>query len=102
MSTKKPSRREFARTLAGAALTPLAATGVAGAADDTKIPRQLLETADAQVKIVQARFGAFLTREQMKEVVQNVLRGRYSADVLGRVKLTNSDEPAFAFRADLP
>jgi hypothetical protein len=100
MSAKKPSRRDFARTLAGAALAPLA--GVAAAADDTKIPRQLLETADAQVKIVQARFGTFLTREQMKEVVQSVIRGRYSADALARVKLSNSDEPAFAFRADLP
>jgi hypothetical protein len=102
MSAKKPSRREFARTLAGAALAPLAGAAAGGAADDTKIPRQLLETADAQVKIVQARYSTFLTREQMKEVVQSVIRGRYSADVLGRVKLSNSDEPAFAFRADLP
>jgi hypothetical protein len=101
-SGKKPSRREFGRALAAVAVTPLGFAPDALAADDTKIPRQLLETADAQVKIVQARFGKFLTQEQMKEVVQSVIHGRYAADALARVKLKNSDEPAFAFRADLP
>jgi hypothetical protein len=99
---KKSSRREFGRALAAAAVAPLGLTAQAPAADNTKIPRQLLETADAQVKLVQARFGKFLTQEQMKEVVQSVIHGRYAADALGRVKLKNSDEPAFAFRADLP
>jgi hypothetical protein len=99
---KKSSRREFGKALAAAAVAPLGLASHALAADDTKIPRQLLETADAQVKIVQARFGKFLTQEQTKEVVQSVIRSRYAADALGRVKLKNSDEPAFAFRADLP
>lgn len=98
---KKQSRRDFARALAAAAVAPLALPSAAPA-QDPKIPRQLLETADAQVKIIQARFGKLLTAEQMKEVVQTIIRNRYAADVLGRVKLRNSDEPAFAFRADLP
>ena len=80
--SKNQSRRDFARALAAAAVTPLALPTDAPA-QDPKIPRQLLETADAQVKIVQSRFGKFLTAEQMKEVVQSVIRNRYSADVAG-------------------
>jgi hypothetical protein len=38
----------------------------------------------------------------MKEVVQSVIHGRYAANALARVKLRQSDEPSFAFRADLP
>jgi hypothetical protein len=101
-SPQKSSRREFGRALAAAAVAPLAAAPHAIAADDIKIPRDLLETADAQVRIVQARFGKLLTQEQMKEVVQSVIHGRYAANALARVKLRNGDEPSFAFRADLP
>lgn len=99
-SSRRSSRREFGKALAAAALTPLGGQALADA--DVRIPRSLLETADAQMKIVQARFGKLLTQEQMKEVVQSVIRGRHAADMLARVKLRNSDEPAFAFRADLP
>jgi hypothetical protein len=97
----KKTRREFARDAMLAAATPLGlATATAQA--QPKGPRPLMDVAEAQLRMVQARFGKFLTPEQLKEVATEVLRGQYSADALKKVKLKNSDEPAFAFRADLP
>jgi hypothetical protein len=96
-----PTRRQFARAAALAAAAPLGLADAAQA-EQAKPPKPILETAEAQFQIIQARYGKFLTADQLKEVAQEVVHNQYSAEALKRVKLRNSDEPAFAFRADLP
>jgi hypothetical protein len=100
---KGSTRREFARKVVLAAAAPLGLSGSVAAEEQAKPGRPaFMDIAEAQLSIVQSRFGKFLTQEQLKEVATEILRGQYSADALKKVKLKNSDEPAFAFRADLP
>ena len=101
-SVPRSSRRAFTKALAAAAVAPLATQHASQAADKAKVDRPILDTAEACMQIVQGRYGKFLTEEQLKEVAQSVVRRQYAAEALRRVKLRNSDEPAFAFRADLP
>jgi hypothetical protein len=98
--TNRPSRREFAGALAAAAVGPLVL--LPASADEPALPRSVLDIAEGQAAIARARFGKHLNAEQMNAVVQSILRGSYAARALAHVKLRNSDEPAFAFRADLP
>jgi hypothetical protein len=98
MKRSKPTRREFAKTLALGAVTPLAVAPLV--AQDTKPASRV--SAEAMMQIVHARFGKFLSEKQMTEVAKSLLRQQLIADALRRVPLKNSDEPAFAFRADLP
>jgi hypothetical protein len=99
---KSVSRRQFARAAVAAAAAPLALTAAADGEQGAKVPKPILDVAEAQFQIIQGRFGKFLTQEQLKEVAQEVIQNQYSAEALKRVKLRNSDEPTFAFRADLP
>ena len=94
-----PSRREFGKNLALLAATPLAlnapepapAQGGASAAVN-----------EALFEIVRQRYAKFLTPAQLDEVKRGITRNQASAAMLKQVKLTNSDEPAFSFRGDLP
>jgi hypothetical protein len=91
----RPTRRQFARTLAALAATPLLAESAA-AADP---PRT---AADALAEVVRLRHGKHLTDEQMKQVLRSIQTDLRLGDILRRTKLTNGDEPAFAFTADVP
>jgi hypothetical protein len=92
MSETFPSRREFA----AAAL--LAVAGVA----DAQPPKPDDPTADATTAMLRARFGKHLTDEQLKALQGNLLGMLLTAERMKRVKLTNADEPAFTFSADVP
>lgn len=96
------TRREFTQILALLAAAPLGLTAVPGAATaaDDK-PDTLLALTEALSGVVETRFGKFLTKEQLLEVQKSIARKQRNAEVMREVKLKNSDEPAFAFRADL-
>ena len=100
MDSSRSTRREFTQTLALLAAAPLGltATGSSTAADDK--PDALLALTALTV-VVEARFGKFLTKEQLLEVQKAIARKLRNAEIMRQVKLKNSDEPAFAFRADL-
>jgi hypothetical protein len=99
MSEAVPSRREFARALA--VLAAAGAAPAALAADEPALPNAT-EYAEALNVVVRYRFGKHLSEEQLKRVQASLLRGRFSSDALKRVELSNGDDPAVAFRADLP
>jgi hypothetical protein len=94
-----PSRREFTQTLAvlatGGSLVafPGEASGQAPAADPV---------ADALFETIRIRYGRFLTPVQLDALRRSMHRYRQNAEQLRQVRLDNADEPAFAFRADLP
>ena len=90
------NRRGFARQVALLAAAPLA-TGGAVQAQFAADPG-----AEALFAMVQQRYGKFLTPIQLDAVKRRVARNVVISGMLREVKLQNSDEPAFAFRADLP
>lgn len=96
-----PTRREFA-----AALTLLAAPLTAAADDKDQKEKPAAkppDAADVLAEIVLKRFPKHaLNDEQLAAVRRGVRNGLASGNRLGQVKLTNADEPAFVFRADLP
>src|SRR5262245_29626720 len=96
----KPNRREFATTLAAAALAPMAASAADKEAPKTADP--FVVAVEGQLEVIRARHGKNLTEEQLQEVKKSLLRGQYAAEVMKRFKLKNGDEPALAFTADLP
>jgi hypothetical protein len=89
------SRREFARTVALLAATPLAATAQQPAARKDA-PASV---ADALTEIVRLRYSKHLTAEQLKAIRASIARSQRSADALKQLKLQNGDEPAFVFTA---
>src|SRR5262245_1138368 len=106
MSQAKPTRRQFAKRAALVAAAPLAAAvpTVANAA-----PQDLpaaAESIDAQAAaltgIIRGRYGKHLTDEQLKRVQQRVAFGLRMSQGLRQFPLTNHDEPAFVFQADVP
>lgn len=85
--------------LAGAPLTSLVAAAVPANADEPADP--LVARSEALSRIVRTRYGKFLTPEQLIEVEKAIVRKQRHADVMREVRLKNSDEPAFMFRADV-
>jgi hypothetical protein len=99
----KPSRRQFTHGLALLAATPLLAPDqLARAADEPPSPDPIAAAAAALTEAARLRFGDKLADEHIKKVTASIQRGLSLAQVLKRANLTNADEPAFVFRADLP
>ena len=92
------SRREFHAALALLAVAPLAAV----AADEKPAVEPLTAVGDALAAVAKARFGKHLTADQLAEVEKSVRAGVFRAELMKNIPLTNGDEPAFAFTADLP
>jgi hypothetical protein len=103
----QPTRRDFARTLAVLAATPLVGGAATGLAQDQ--PKEQPKPADPAAEITKAlgeiariRYGKFLNADQLKKVQRSIGFGIRSGERLGKIKLKNSDEPAFLFWADVP
>ena len=96
-----PNRRQFGKRVALLAAAPLAAPALAAEEKPKEKPVAVV-VAEALVEVVRARHGKHLTKDQFGAVALSILRSQFSADRLRRVKLSNADEPAFSFRADLP
>ncbi|SRR5579871_3570250 len=97
MSEHQPSsRRQFAKQVALLAAAPLALPA------DAEAQQAFNPVTEALYAIVQNRYSKHLTPAQLAAVKQSVARNQLISDALRKVPLNNSDEPAFAFRADLP
>lgn len=94
-------RREFAKTLAALAATPVVSLSGAARAQQPQQPDAVSSSADALTQVVRARYGKYLKEDQVAEVRRSIERAIRNADRLKQVKLNNGDEPAFAFSADL-
>ena len=92
------TRREFGKALAALAAVPLVPVLEAGAAEK----ESSTAVAEALAEVVNARYGKHLSAEQRKAVARSILRSQLTAERLRDFKLSNGDEPAFTFRADLP
>jgi hypothetical protein len=91
-----PSRRQFAQQVALLAAAPIALPAEA-------LAQQAFDpVTEALFAIVSHRYSKHLTQAQLAAVKQSVARNRLISDMLREVPLKNSDEPAMAFRADLP
>ena len=93
-----PSRRQFAYAVlaaCGGAVPAIAAD------EEPKLP-DAKAYAEAMETIVRYRFGKLLSDEQIKRVAASAVGRRASAESLKKYKLENGDDPAAAFRADLP
>jgi hypothetical protein len=100
-----PDRREFAKKAALLAAAPLLSAAPATAAQASDLPAAadtLAAQAAALTAIVRGRHGKHLTDEQLKRVQQSIHARLQAAQVLRQFPLTNHDEPAFVFQADLP
>jgi hypothetical protein len=91
-----PSRREFHAAAALLAVAPLAA--IRG---DEKPADPLVAAAEALTAAVKARYGKYLTAEQLAEVDKSIRGGVLRGELMRKVPLTNADEPAFAFSAEV-
>jgi hypothetical protein len=96
----EPTRREFAQKVAVLATTPLVMHEGAEEAQAQVDPK--LVAVEALFEIVRQRYGKFMTPLQLDAVKRSIARNQATAALLREVKLEPSDEPAFAFRADLP
>jgi hypothetical protein len=89
---KTATRRRFLQAATAGALPLLA---------DTAIAQDAPATADqALAVIVRLRFK-HLSEDQLKAVQTNLRRGLASAEVLNRVRLDPTDEPATVFVSDV-
>jgi len=99
MTGPTTNRREFGCRVAGAAVTALAAASLPAA---DRPPDPMARTLEGLMRMIEARHGDSLSAEQLKDVARSVYRSLYAAEQMKKVPLANSDEPAFAFRADVP
>ena len=100
---QNPTRREFTRSVALAAATPLLLPAKTTAAQPAAAQQEPIPAVvDALTEIVRTRYGKHLTDEQLKLVRANIERSQRSADRLKQFKLKNGDEPCFMFSADVP
>jgi hypothetical protein len=98
------SRRDFAKKVALLAVAPLLSSpgSIRSQEKESAKDKPGEIVAGALTQIVQARYGQYLTPEQMKEVKKSIEGKQRTAETMKKVKLQNSDEPAFSFFADLP
>lgn len=97
------ARREFAKTLAALAATPLVITPLSSATAHVQTPQPAdgVSTAgEALTQVARTRYGKYLKEDQIADVRRGIERGIRNAERLKQVKLNNGDEPAFAFSAD--
>jgi hypothetical protein len=100
---KNTNRRDFAKKLALLAATPLAAPMADASAQAQGPAKAEPPTAtEALTEIVRQRYGKFLDAEQLKSVQRTIERHQRGAEVMKQFKLTNGDEPAFVFNAEVP
>ena len=99
-SVPKTTRREFGKTLGGLAV-PLVAPPLEAQAE--KKPSQpeasTPSPAQAVVEVIRQKYGKYLTSDQVEEIRKRVERNQTRTESLRGFKLSNSDEPAFVFRA---
>lgn len=97
-------RRTILKGLAAAPLIPRAwiSSGVGGGRPDIQTPSQPPQAspaADAMTEVLRLRYGGHLSREQLEEIKTSLAAKLRNSERLRSIKLHNSDEPEFVFRA---
>ncbi|HEX5736057.1 MAG TPA: hypothetical protein VF131_24735 [Blastocatellia bacterium] len=101
------SRREFAKSLAVIVAAPVVSrAGEANATPASPLQQtppadQPSPVAESLTEVVRLRHGKHLSEEQLNLVKRSIDRSQRNADRMKQFKLVNSDEPAFAFTADI-
>jgi hypothetical protein len=94
------------RQLAGAATAAVLAPALPAAQDKPKEKEPEAKPAEASanalLEIVKLRYGTQLDEARLKAARQSLLSGLETAGRLRKVRLSQAEEPAFVFRADLP
>lgn len=102
-SEPRPSRRQFGKRIALLAAVPLATPVLAAEEDKPKEVPVPAAVALALTEVVRLRHGKHLSKDQLKRVGNSILRSQFVAESLRKkLELSNADEPAFTFHADLP
>ncbi|HJQ71041.1 MAG TPA: hypothetical protein VKA70_18850 [Blastocatellia bacterium] len=98
-------RREFAKSLAIIAAAPVvsraATPAPASSIQQTPPADQPSPVAESLTEVVKIRHGKHLSEEQLNLVKRSIDRSQRNAERMKQFKLVNSDEPAFAFTADI-
>jgi hypothetical protein len=89
----KRSRRTFLQGMAGAPLLISAAENAPAQESTSPFTAQ----ADALAQVIQLRYGQFLTEGDMPEIKRGIERMLRNAETIGKIKITNADEPDFMF-----
>jgi len=101
------SRREFAKSLAILAAAPVASRAAESGVTPPSPPQQTppadqpSPVAESLTEVVKLRHGKNLSEEQLNLIKRSIDRSQRNADRMRQFKLVNSDEPAFAFTADI-
>jgi len=108
-STKKQSRRAFAKSVAVSLIAAPVAVSLSQAQTSTPTPTPTLSpsptprppspVAEAYFEVAKKRFGEFVTNEQLEQMKRDLEGNVRSAQALRNLKLQNSDEPDFVFSA---
>jgi hypothetical protein len=86
----------------GTATTPAKPDSTSGVADTAQAapkPPEISADARALAGIIERRYGDGLTKEQLESIAQDLEGDLKGTKRLREVKLGNSDEPDFTFRA---
>jgi hypothetical protein len=109
MSQSRPTRRQFNKRAALLAAAPLAVAAAPAAAAPVPQAGDLPAAAEtnaaqaaALTSIVRGRHGKSLTDDQLKRVQQRIGFGLVMARRLRDFRVTEHDEPATVFPADVP
>src|SRR5262249_48223242 len=100
-SQDQPTRREFAATVALLGLVPALPAGTA-TPGEPKAGDAIAQTAEDLVAIARRRHAKHWPEDQTAWVRRRIQGKLRSAEQMKRMPVTNADEPAFIFRADLP
>ncbi len=102
--SKQPTRRHFHKAIATAGVTSCFCTGgdfLLADAQEEEGAKSHQAAAKSLLEIVRARYGKHLNAAQLKEIERSIHINLYFASKLDEAKLSNGDEPAFVFSADV-
>ncbi len=89
----KRNRRRFLQSIAAAPL----GVACAESAQAQEISSPLAGQVDELAELVNLRYGKYLTDGDMPEIKRGIERMLRNAETIGKVKITNANEPDFMF-----
>jgi hypothetical protein len=100
LADSSTTRRDFGKALVLlATMSPAVAAAGPPEQDDAKHKETLLSPVQALTELTRSKYGQYLTKEQIEQIVKAVERIQFVSDGLRKIHLENGDEPCFIFRA---
>ncbi|HBR56044.1 MAG TPA: hypothetical protein DEA22_00995 [Blastocatellia bacterium] len=97
-NTGKQTRRAFAKSIVAAAVAvPIAAASKQTQAQGPVQPAASSPAAEGYFEVAKARFGKYVTPEQLDAVKRDLEGNVRTSERLSAIKLENGDEPDFVF-----